>query len=88
MFTNLHKLPAGQHMYTIYLANKAERAADPIFFGVEEVDVTASAHATMKQIVTAADAELQDLYDMDAMEVIAVGDQSLGTFVWKAAGVE
>lgn len=86
-FVNLHTLPAGQHMYTIFVADKQERAELPEDFSYEEVDVVASANASRKQVLDAAASELDSLYDMDAMEVIAISDQSTGEFIWKQRGV-
>lgn len=76
MFMNLHTLPAGQSMYTIYVTHDEPTVAAEC----DEVDVVASKMATPQQVVDAARAELDRDYP-DA-GVIGVVDQSAGQVIF------
>lgn len=76
MFVNLHALPAGQHMYTLYL--KVEHF-------IEEVDVVASSRADRNALLLAAHDEIVDLYG-DAWSLVGIADQSTGEVIYQKAG--
>jgi hypothetical protein len=75
MFVNLHNLPTGQSMYTLYLT------MDPVGtprdeLCAEEIDVVASSRASVAEIIAAASAELED-YE-PSIRIIGVVNQSDG----------
>ena len=84
MFMNLHSLPAGQHMYTFYLANPAE-FYDGSSDVEEEFDLVAPAYKWTRELIKLlkADPEFADLYDITpTFDVVAIADQSSGEVVY------
>lgn len=78
MFMNLHTLPAGKSMYTIAVTvQPAGTPKDDIEY--DEIDVVAGSRASLKEVISAASAEIED-YGPHA-RVIGVVDQSAGYVV-------
>lgn len=80
MFVNLHTLPAGQHMYTLFLTTDPEGTPGDDLI-VEEVDFVAPSNWSLAGVARKArkDGALDD-YAPDA-RVVAVVDQSTGDVV-------
>ena len=79
MFVNLHSLPSGQAMYTLFLT--------PEFKGketeLEEVDVIARANASRVEVWTAfLEGEHASLYDLDELQLAGISNQSSGYWVF------
>ncbi len=79
-FVNLHELPVGQHMYTVFVSD-AEPGPEAWY---EEIDVVASSSATREQIEAAAAEELSGYAPQT--RVVGISDQSDGYWVWRAEG--
>jgi hypothetical protein len=79
MFMNLHTLPAGQSMYTLFVTT----AEEPNSY-YEEIDVVASSRATKDQVIDAAAGELAD-YE-PGTRVIGISDQSSGGWLFREEG--
>ena len=76
MWVNLHSLPVGKSMYTIYLTT------DPVgtpreHICVEEVDVIAASRASVAEVIEAAREEIDGTYS-SAMRIIGVSNESDG----------
>lgn len=84
MFINLHALPTGKSMYTLCIADRAERAECPKDFTYDEYDVVAPSQATRDEIVAVAVAEWGGLYDLEGEnELVGLIDQSVGMVRWQ-----
>lgn len=82
MWVNLHKLPAGKSMYTLYLTwDPKGTPRDEVC--AEEVDVVAPSRASWKQVYAAAEEEIRRDYNPDA-RLLGVVDQSAGSIIYDA----
>ena len=79
MFMNLHTLPAGVHMYTLFIAEMYDGEVEV----VDEYDVKAAANAQSKDVIAAAVAEWDGMYDLTRQFVGGVVDQSTGTVIFR-----
>ena len=86
MFVNLHALPYGQSMYTLFVTIDPEGTASNEMT-LDELDVVAPRGASWGTVATQAN--LVDEYGLDA-RVIGVVDQSAGEVIFDAfaAGIE
>lgn len=76
MWVNLHTLPVGQSMYTLYLtSDPVGTPRDAIY--TEEVDVITSSRASVAEVVEAAREEIDSSYD-SSMRIIGVTNESDG----------
>jgi hypothetical protein len=74
MWVNLHSIPVGQSMYTLYLtADPVGTPRDQVC--AEEVDVITSSRATVAEVVEAAREEIDASYS-SSMRIIGVSNES------------
>lgn len=77
MFVNLHSLPAGQHMYTAFLAHQ-DPGTDEWEPG-DEIDFVASSRLNGAELAVAVlDTDDWELYDAAETRVAGIADQSTG----------
>lgn len=85
MFVNLHSLPEGKSMYTVYLMFQEQTSPDMY---VEEVDVIAPTGATWGEVVMEGRDEIEDLYGLGGHWVAGVVDQSEAKVIFDAREAE
>ena len=76
MFFNLHTLPAGKHMYTVY-------AYSVEYDATEEIDLVEDARISTDDMLAKANAKVTELLEPGCI-VAAISDQSTGEFIYRA----